>query len=191
MTSDHQSSLSLIECLCQISVGAFTRMTDRRTTQNLLSFTPFISHSCHPTFHLPPLLSVVTSRGGHVLSCHPNSSRSAATGGFCCPAVLNLLQPNTTAAGPARPMSNSFSTECTKVGRIIFSYSAEAPGVESLAAESYTSTFPSLSCWEHSDGPPWKSLNITQTEMVHIKKTWCVFKMKTWGRRSSCYRPLP
>lgn len=59
----------------------------------------------------------------------------------------------------------SFS-ECTKVWQIIFFFSSEAPGVGSLAAKSYTSTFPSLATelftvkliyGGYSDGSPWKS----------------------------------
>lgn len=47
---------------------------------------------------LCPALSVLMTRGGDVLYCHPNSFCSAATGSLGCPAVPTVLQPNTTTA---------------------------------------------------------------------------------------------
>ena len=91
------------------------------------------------------LLSSMLSWPGVAMSC-PAIQTALAQQPQVAPAALQLRtfpRPNTTAAGPARPTSNSFFSECTEVCRIIFFFSSEAPGVGSLAAESCTSTFPS------------------------------------------------
>lgn len=86
------------------------------------------------------------------------------------PQVASAAQPNTTAAGPARPMSNSFFSECTKVWRIIFSYSSEAPGVGSLALRPTQAHF--LHCHEY------------HINSWHQKDSGCV-QNETWSSMRS------
>lgn len=119
---------------------------------------------------LCPALTVLMTRGGDVLYCHPNSFCSAATGSLGCPAVPTILQPNTTAC---------------QIGSLLHVLSSDR-SISSvhlkLCWEFYMNTFPSISCW-------W-SLNITCTQTGHVKKSLCCVQNETWSQMRSKVRLL-
>lgn len=144
---------------------------------------PFILSSYHPFLHLPLFCYMCLCPGVAMSSCHPNSSYIAATGGSCCPAAPNPPQPNTTAVGPKRPMSNSFFSECTEVWRIIFFFSSEALGVGKLTAsptQAHSLLLQlngSLSCWYVDTAEQWW-LSMKNSECNRNSSNQGVFKMK-------------
>lgn len=69
-------------------------------------------------------LLYVMTRGGRVLSCHPNSSCTKATGGFSCPAAPDLPQPSTTAV---RPTSSAPLVSAPRSDRSFSSFHLKLP----------------------------------------------------------------